>query len=67
MMLVGLMRGATVILGLISLRHVAVSFTETVKSSAPFFTVVFSRLILRQYTRYARKAACFSFLFVVLL
>ena len=39
MILVGIMRGATVICGLVSLSHVAVSFTETIKSSAPFFTV----------------------------
>jgi hypothetical protein len=39
MLLVGVMRGATVLCGLVSLAHVAVSFTETIKSSAPFFTV----------------------------
>ena len=39
MVIVGLMRFATVMLGLVSLKYVAVSFTETVKSSAPFFTV----------------------------
>lgn len=44
------MRGVTVILGLVSLAHVAVSFTETVKSSAPLFTVLFSYLILREKT-----------------
>lgn len=50
MLLVGVMRGLTVLFGLLSLAHVAVSFTETVKSSAPFFTVIFARLILGQYT-----------------
>ena len=50
MVLVGVMRGLTVLCGLISLRHVAVSFTETVKSSAPFFTVIFSRIMLGTYT-----------------
>mmetsp|Transcript_8405 Transcript_8405/g.21440 ORF Transcript_8405/g.21440 Transcript_8405/m.21440 type:complete len:314 (+) Transcript_8405:195-1136(+) len=50
MFLVGIMRGATVILGLVSLAHVAVSFTETVKSSAPLFTVLFSYLILGERT-----------------
>eukprot|EP00041_Stephanoeca_diplocostata_P016423 m.323706 g.323706 ORF g.323706 m.323706 type:complete len:323 (-) comp20359_c6_seq4:278-1246(-) len=50
MFLVGVMRGATVILGLVSLAHVAVSFTETIKSSAPLFTVVFSWVILGQKT-----------------
>lgn len=37
-------------LGLISLKNVAVSFAETVKSSAPIFTVIMSRLILGEYT-----------------
>lgn len=50
MLLVGIMRGLTVMCGLVSLSHVAVSFTETVKSSAPFFTVIFSRFMLGTYT-----------------
>ena len=39
-------RFCTVLFGLLALNYVAVSFTETVKSSAPAFTVVISRLIL---------------------
>lgn len=35
-----------VFLGLIALKYVAVSFTETIKSSAPLFTVVMSRMML---------------------
>ena len=50
MSLVGLMRVATVMLGLVSLKYVAVSFTETIKSSAPFFTVIFARLMLGEVT-----------------
>lgn len=50
MLLVGLMRFATVVLGLVSLKNVAVSFAETVKSSAPIFTVIMSRMILGEYT-----------------
>lgn len=38
------------VLGLVSLKSVAVSFAETVKSSAPIFTVIMSRLILGEYT-----------------
>ena len=34
-------------------RYVAVSFTETVKSSAPFFTVIFARLMLNERTSLA--------------
>ncbi|KAM9298951.1 solute carrier family 35 member E2B [Gastrophryne carolinensis] len=50
MLFVGIMRFSTVVLGLISLKNVAVSFAETVKSSAPMFTVIMSRLILGEYT-----------------
>ncbi|XP_032216955.1 solute carrier family 35 member E2A isoform X5 [Mustela erminea] len=50
MLFVGLMRFATVVLGLVSLKNVAVSFAETVKSSAPVFTVIMSRMILGEYT-----------------
>jgi len=39
MLLVGSLRFLTVFLGLVALKYVAVSFTETVKSSAPIFTV----------------------------
>lgn len=35
-----------VFLGLVALKYVAVSFTETIKSSAPIFTVFISRLLL---------------------
>lgn len=48
--LVGLMRGATVVLGLVSLQHVAASFVEAIKASAPLFTVVFAWLIRRERT-----------------
>ena len=50
MVIVGVMRVVTVILGLVSLKFIAVSFTETVKSSAPFFTVVFARIMLNERT-----------------
>lgn len=52
MAVVGIMRVVTVILGLVSLKYVAVSFTETVKSSAPFFTVVIARLMLGERTSF---------------
>ena len=50
MLFVGAMRGMTVLLGLVSLSHVAVSFTETIKASAPLFTVIFARVILGEIT-----------------
>jgi drug/metabolite transporter (DMT)-like permease len=46
MVFVGLLRFCTVMLGLLALHALAVSFTEVVKSSAPFVTVIFSRLIV---------------------
>lgn len=39
-------RFLVVFLGLLALKYVAVSFTETIKSSAPIFTVFISRLLL---------------------
>ncbi|XP_014667924.1 PREDICTED: solute carrier family 35 member E2-like [Priapulus caudatus] len=50
MLLLGCMRFTTVVLGLVALKFVAVSFTETVKSSAPIFTVIISRLLLNERT-----------------
>ena len=38
------------ILGLVALDYVAVSFTETIKSSAPLFTVLISRCLLGENT-----------------
>ncbi|WAR14493.1 S35E2-like protein [Mya arenaria] len=43
-------RFSTVVLGLVALKFVAVSFTETVKSSAPIFTVGISYMMLGEYT-----------------
>jgi len=50
MLIVGVMRFTTVMAGLVSLKYVAVSFTETVKSSAPFFTVIFARILIKEHT-----------------
>ena len=46
MSILGILRFGTVVCSLISLKHVAVSFTETVKASAPLFTVILSFIIL---------------------
>jgi len=50
MLILGALRGSTVMLGLVSLSYVAVSFTETIKASAPLATVLFARLILGERT-----------------
>ncbi|EDV24177.1 uncharacterized protein TRIADDRAFT_3406, partial [Trichoplax adhaerens] len=50
MAFVGIMRFTTVVLGLISLKYVAVSFTETIKSSAPIFTVGLAWIMLQEKT-----------------
>jgi solute carrier family 35 protein E2 len=50
MSIVGLLRGATVVLGLVALEHVPVSFVETIKATAPAFTVLFARIILKERT-----------------
>jgi hypothetical protein len=39
----------TVLLGLLALNYVEVSFTETIKSSAPAFTVLISRFLVGAY------------------
>ncbi|CAG5121833.1 unnamed protein product [Candidula unifasciata] len=50
MILVGAMRFSTVVLGLVALKFVSVSFTETIKSSAPLFTVFISRIFIGELT-----------------
>ncbi|XP_071944455.1 solute carrier family 35 member E2A-like [Antedon mediterranea] len=50
MLFLGIMRFATVVLGLVALKNIAVSFTETIKSTAPLFTVVIARAILGEVT-----------------
>lgn len=50
MIVVGIMRFTTVVLGLVALKFVAVSFTETIKSSAPLFTVFISRVLIGEQT-----------------
>lgn len=50
MCIVGILRGVTVLLGLVALEHVPVSFVETIKATAPAFTVLFARLILQERT-----------------
>jgi len=51
MAVVGAMRFATVVLGLVSLKYIAASFTETIKASAPFFTVVIAYMMLGEKTK----------------
>lgn len=46
-------RFTTVFVGLIALNYVEVSFTETVKSTAPAFTVVLARLIVGNFIQKA--------------
>src|SRR5690606_31431107 len=50
LLLVGAFRFMTLMLGLIALWYVPVSFAETIKSSAPVFTVLISRLLLGEQT-----------------
>lgn len=60
-------RFITVVLGLVSLKNVAVSFAETVKSSAPIFTVIMSRLILGEYTGRLHTNVQFVFFFFIII
>ncbi len=54
-------RYTTVLLGLVALNYVEVSFTETVKSSAPAFTVIISRLLTGELMSWKKwgKPLCF--------
>jgi solute carrier family 35 protein E2 len=47
---IGCLRFMTVLFGLFALNSVAVSFAETVKSSAPIFTVVISWVVVQEKT-----------------
>ncbi|GIY68048.1 solute carrier family 35 member E2 [Caerostris extrusa] len=53
LMCVGSLRFATLILGLIALWFVPVSFAETVKSSAPVFTVFLAWLLMGEKNKLA--------------
>ncbi|CAG2163576.1 unnamed protein product [Oppiella nova] len=50
LLVVGSLRFSTIVLGLIALWFVEVSFAETVKSSAPVFTVLIARVVLGEKT-----------------
>lgn len=50
MVIVGSLRYSTILLGLMALWYVPVSFAETVKSSAPVFTVVVAWIFMREET-----------------
>lgn len=50
MSILGWLRCGAVICSVIGLKHVAVSFSETIKSSAPLFTAVFAYALLREYS-----------------
>mmetsp|Transcript_18296 Transcript_18296/g.24786 ORF Transcript_18296/g.24786 Transcript_18296/m.24786 type:complete len:328 (-) Transcript_18296:308-1291(-) len=65
--IVGALRGATVVLGLIGLKHLSPSFTEAIKSSAPLITVVFAWLILNDRTAPIVLASLVPIMFGLLL
>ena len=48
MVYIGAFRCVTIILGLIALKYIAVSFVATIKSSSPLFTVLISRIVLKE-------------------
>lgn len=50
MFILGLLQLGTIMFGLIAIYYVAVSFAETVKSSAPIFTVLIAWLLLGERT-----------------
>lgn len=50
LLVLGLLRFATVSLGLFALSSISVSFTEAIKSTAPLFTVIFCWIFLQERT-----------------
>lgn len=50
MLILGGVRVLTVMFGLIALKYIAVSFSQTIKSAAPFFTVILTYVLLNQRT-----------------
>lgn len=50
MLILGTLRFTTLVLGLTSLNYVPVSFTETIKSSAPLFTVIIAGVFTGEKT-----------------
>lgn len=50
MLILGFLRFASVVCSVVALKNVAVSFSETIKSSAPLFTVICAYIILGEYS-----------------
>ena len=61
MIMIGSLRFATAFLGIYALKYIEVSFTETVKSTAPAFTLIISSLILGKFTT---KLGIYHFLMI---
>jgi solute carrier family 35 protein E2 len=55
MIIIGLLRLFSIVLGLMALRVATISFVETIKSSSPVFTVVISHLMIGEITGYWTK------------
>ncbi|CAF1319977.1 unnamed protein product, partial [Didymodactylos carnosus] len=55
MLFIGAFRCVTVVLGLLSLKYIAVSFVSTIKSSSPLFTVILSRIMTGEKTGHWTK------------
>ena len=51
----------TVLLGMFALDYLEISFTETVKSTAPAFTVIISKLLLGKYNPWYTKTISVQF------
>eukprot|EP00794_Sanderia_malayensis_P014903 gene14903-16447_t len=50
MLILGCLRFGSVVCSVVALKYVAVSFSETIKSSAPLFTVIIAYIILGEYS-----------------
>jgi solute carrier family 35 protein E2 len=55
MIFIGIFRCATVVLGLVALKYIAVSFVATIKAASPLFTVIISGIMLGEKTGHWTK------------
>jgi len=50
MIILGFLRFGSVVCSVVAMKNVAISFSETIKSSAPLFTVIIAYIILGEYS-----------------
>lgn len=57
MLIIGILRLFSIVLGLMALKQATISFVETIKSSSPLFTVIISKLLIGEHTGFYTKVS----------